>query len=62
MKTCRAVLKHTNDACGKPAMYVVTFSGDDDSDKAHVCEECMVALKQTAEKHSTIIRVDRVDQ
>lgn len=52
---CRAITPPNPDACGKPATHLITFSDDD---KVHACLECALHLKQVAEGHGTVLKVE----
>jgi hypothetical protein len=56
--SCRVVTPPAADACGQPAMYIVTF-GDDDKVKA--CESCALALRQLAMSHGTNVKIERIE-
>ena len=57
-RICRAVTPPTKDACGKPAVVLVTFK-DDDSVLA--CRPCAMHLQQLAEDSGTNVRVEPLD-
>ena len=55
--TCRVVNKATREACGEPAVRVVTFI---DRDQVTACEPCALGLRETARAHGSSVKIERL--
>ena len=54
-RTCRVIRPPSADACGKRATTKLVWTDDTTSD---ACADCAMYLKQVAESHHTVVRVE----
>jgi hypothetical protein len=56
--TCEVIVPPSDNACGKRATYVLTFS---DGDRAPACQACAVYLEQLASSIGCSVRAQRLN-